>query len=101
MKRALLLLASMALVTLLASVVAPKEQTRPAFPGTNGKIVFARDGARDSHSFMIKALTDWRRGSTAGLLDAPTITLEAEAEIGLLLVLVCWIYSRSARSEPA
>lgn len=89
MKRTLLLLASMALATLPASVVAlvaPKEQARAAFPGINGKIVH---------------LKDWKRGATAGLLDAPGITLEAEAEFSLLLVLACWTYSRSARSEPA
>jgi len=94
----------MAVATLLASVVAlvaPKEQARAAFPGIKGKIVFVRDGARYSHIFMIKALKDRKRGATAGLLDAPRITLEAEAEISLLLVLVCWTYSRSARSEPA
>ena len=104
MKRTLPLLASMAVATLLASVVAlvaPKEQARAAFPGIKGKIVFVRDGARDSHIFMIRALKYWKRGATAGLLDAPRITLEAEAEIGLLFVLVCWTYSRSARSEPA
>jgi hypothetical protein len=104
MKRTLLLLASMALATLLASMVAlvaPKERARAAFPGINGKIVFVRDGARDSHIFMIKALKDWKRGATSGLLDAPRITLEAEAQISLLLVLVCWTYSRLARSEPA
>src|SRR5215216_5273635 len=102
MKRTLLLLASMALATLLASVVAlvaPKEQARAAFPGINGKIVFVRDSARYSHIFVIKALKDWKRGATAGLLDAPRIT--PEAEISLLLVLVCWTYSRSARSELA
>ena len=104
MKRTLPLLASMALATLLASVlalVAPKEQARAAFPGIKGKIVFVRDGARDSLIFMIRALKDWKRGATASLLDAPRITLEAEAEISLLLVLVCSTYSRSARSEPA
>jgi hypothetical protein len=94
----------MAVATWLASVVvlvAPKEQARAAFPGVQGKIVFVRDGARDSHIVIIKALKDWKRGATAGLLDAPRITLEAEAEINLLLVLVCWTYSRSARKEPA
>jgi hypothetical protein len=104
MKRTLPLLASMALATLLASVVAlvaPKEQARAAFPGIKGKIVFVGEGARDSHIFMIRALKDWKRDATAGLLDAPRITLEAEAEISLLLVLVSWTYSRSARSEPA
>ena len=105
MKRTLLLLASMTLATLLASVVslvAPKEQARAAFSSINGKIVFVRDGARDSHIFMtFKALKDWKRGVTAGLLDTPRITLEAEAEISLLLDLVCWTYSCSARSEPA
>ena len=105
MKGTLPLLASMALAKLLASgvtLVAPKVQARAAFPGIKGKIVFVRDGARDSHIFMIKALKDWKRGATtAGMLDAPRITLEAEAEINLLLVLVCWTYSRSARSEPA
>lgn len=98
------MLASMALATLLTSVVAlvaPKVQARAALSGTNGKIVFARDGARDSHIFMTSALKYWKRGATAGLLGAPRITLEAEAEINLLLVLACWIYSRSARSEPA
>jgi hypothetical protein len=102
MIRILLLLASMALATLLASVVAliaPKEHARAAFPGIDGKIVPVRDGARDSHIFMIKALKDWKRGTTAGLPDAPRKTLEAE--ISPLLVLVCWTYSRSARSEPA
>jgi hypothetical protein len=62
--------ALMALATLLASVVAlvaPKEQ---------GKIVFVRDGARDTHIFMIRALKDWKRGATAGLLDAPGTTLK-------------------------
>lgn len=104
MKSTLLLLASMTLAKLLASVVAlvaPKERVRASFPGINGKIVFVRDGARDSHIFMIKALKDWKRGATAGLLDAPRITLEAEAEIRLPLVLICWTYSRSARREPA
>jgi hypothetical protein len=103
MKGTLPLLASRALATLLASVVAliaPKEQARAAFPGIKGKIVFVRDGARDSHIFMIKALKDWKRGVIAGLLDAPRITLEAEAEISLLLVLA-WAYSRSTESEPA
>ena len=105
MKRSLPLLASMALATLLASVlalVAPKEQARAAFPGIKGKIVFVRDGARDSLIFIaFKALKDWKRGAIAGLLDAPRINLEAEAEISLLLVLVCSTYSRSARSESA
>jgi hypothetical protein len=105
MKRTLLLLVSMTLATLLASVVAlvaPKERVRTAFSSINGEIVFVRDGARDSHTFMtFKALKDWMRGATAGLLDAPRITLVAEAEISLLLVLVCWTYSRTARSEPA
>jgi hypothetical protein len=97
-------LASIALATLLASVVAlvaPKEQARAAFPGIKGKIVFVRQGARGSHIFMIRALKDWKRGATAGLLDAPRLTLEAEAEINLLFILICWMYSRSARSEPA
>lgn len=104
MKRTFLLLASMALAKLLTSVVgevAPKEQARASFPGINGKIVFVGDGVRDSHIFMIKALKDWKRGAAAGLLDAPRITLEAEAEISLPLVLICWTYSRSARREPA
>ncbi len=104
MKRTLLLLASMTLATLLASVVAlvaPKERARAAFSSINGKMVFVRDGARVSHIFMTKALKDWKRGVTAGLLDTPRITLEAEAEISLLLDLVCWTYSCSARSEPA
>ena len=95
---------SMTLATLLASVVAlvaPKEQARAAFSSINGKIVFVRDGARVSHIFMTKVSKDWKRGATAGLLDAPRITLEPEAEIGLLLVLICWTYSRTARSEPA
>jgi hypothetical protein len=102
MKRTLPLLASMALATLLASVVAlvaPKEQARAAFPGIKGKIVFVRDGARDSHIFMIKALKDWKRGATAGLLDAPRITLEAE--IRLLLVLIHWKVLCSSKREPA
>lgn len=104
MKRTLLLLASMALAKLLASVlalVAPKERARASFPGINGKIVFVRDRARDSHIFMIRALKDWKRGATAGLLDAPGRTLEAEAEVGLPLVLICLKYSRSATREPA
>lgn len=94
----------MTLATLLASVVAlvaPKEQARAAFPGINGKLVFVRDSARDSHIFMMKALKDWKRGATAGLLDAPRTTLEAEAEISLLLVLVCWKFLCSSKSEPA
>jgi hypothetical protein len=102
MKRTLPLLASMALATLLASVVAlvaPKEQARAAFPGIKGKIVFVRDGARDSHIFMIKALKDWKRGATAGLLDAPRITLEAE--IRLLLVLIYWKVLCSSKRAPA
>ena len=90
----------MALATLLA-LVAPKEQARAAFPGIKGKIVFVGKGARDSHILMIRALKDWKRDATAGLLDAPRITLEAEAEISLLFILVCWTYSRSARCEPA
>jgi hypothetical protein len=49
----------------------------------------------------MKALKDWKRGATAGLLDAPRTTLEAEAEISLLLVLVCWKYLCSSKSEPA
>lgn len=98
------MLASMTLAKLLASVVALialKERARASFPGIIGKIVFVRDRARDSHIVMIKALKDWKRGATAGLLDAPGITIEAEAEIRLPLVLVCWTYSRSARREPA
>lgn len=94
----------MTLATLLASVVAlvaPKEQARAAFPGINGKIVFVRDGARDSHIFMMKALKDWKRGATAGLLDAPRITLEAEVEISLLLVPIYWKFLCSSKSEPA
>ena len=94
----------MTLATLLASVVAlvaPKEQARAAFPGINGKLVFVRDSARDSHIFKMKALKDWKRGATAGLLDAPRTTLEAEAEISLLLVLVCWKFLCSSKSEPA
>ena len=94
----------MTLATLLASVVAlvaPKEQARAAFPGINGKLVFVRDSARDSHIFKMKALKDWKRRATAGLLDAPRITLEAEAEISLLLVLVCWKFLCSSKSEPA
>ena len=70
-------------------------------PGIDGKIVFVRDGARDSHIFMIKALKDWKRGATAGLLDAPGITLEAEAEFRLLLVPVYWTFFCSSKSEPA
>ena len=105
MKRTLLLLVSMTLATLLASVVAlvaPKELAQTAFSSINGEIVFVRDDARDSHIFMtFKALKDWKRGATAGLLDAPRITLEPEAEIGLLRVLICWTYSRTARSEAA
>jgi hypothetical protein len=104
MKRTLPLLASMALAPLLASVVAlvaPKEQARAAFPGIKGKIVFVRDGARDSHIFMIKALKDWKRGATASLLDAPTITLEAEAGVRLLLVPIYWKFLCSSKSEPA
>jgi hypothetical protein len=104
MKRTLPLLASMAFATLLTRVVvlvAPKEQSRAAFPGVKGKIVFVREGARDSHTFTIRALKDWKRDATAGLLDAPRINLEAEAEISLLSILVCWMYSRSARSAPA
>lgn len=102
MKRTLLLLASIALAKLLASVVAviaPKELAWASFPSIKRKIVFVRDGARDSHIFMIKALKDWKRGATASLLDAPRITLEAEASPQL--VLICWTYSRSARREPA
>jgi hypothetical protein len=104
MKRTLLLSASMTLATLLASVVAlvaPKEQARAAFPGINGKIVFVRDGARDSHIFKIRALKDWKQGATSSLLDAPRITLEAEAGFRLLLVLIYWTFLRSSKSEPA
>ncbi|HEX6710281.1 MAG TPA: hypothetical protein VF068_08100 [Rubrobacter sp.] len=104
MKRILLLLASMALATLPASVVAlvaPQGKVRVDFPGINGKKVFVRDGARDSHIFMIKALKDWKRGVTAGLLDAPKITLEAEAESRLLLVPIYWTFLCSSKSEPA
>jgi hypothetical protein len=105
MKSTLLLLVSMTLATLLASVVAlvaPKEQAQTAFSSIKTELVFVRDGARGSHIFMtFKALKDWKQGATAGLLDAPRITLEPEAEIGLLLVLICWTHSRTARSEPA
>jgi hypothetical protein len=85
----------------VVALVAPKEQARAAFPGINGKIVFVRDGARDSHIFMIKALKDWKRGATAGLRDAPRITLEAEAGFRLLLVLIYWKFLYSSKSEPA
>jgi hypothetical protein len=82
-------------------LIAPKEQARAAFPGINGKIVFVRDGARDSHIFMIKALKDWKRGATAGLLDAPRITLAAEAGFRLLLVPIYWKFFYSSKREPA
>jgi hypothetical protein len=48
-----------------------------------------------------KALKDWKRDATAGPLDVPRITLEAEAEFSILLVLIYWTYSHSAISEPA
>jgi hypothetical protein len=44
-------------------------------------------------------LKDWKRGATAGLLDAPRITLEAE--IRLLLVLIYWKVLCSSKREPA
>lgn len=52
-KRTALLLASM------VALVAQKEQARAAFPSTSGKIVCVRDGARNTHIFMIKALKNW------------------------------------------
>jgi hypothetical protein len=79
-----------------------RRRNRPERPsGINGKIVFVRDGARDSHIFMIKALKDWKRGATAGLLDAPRITLEAEAGFRLLLVPIYWMFLCSSKSEAA
>jgi hypothetical protein len=70
-------------------------------PARTARWLSFRDSALDPYILMIRALKDLMRGATAGLLDAPGITLEAEAEISLLPVLVCWTYSRSARSEPA
>jgi Tol biopolymer transport system component len=66
MKRTVLLLASVALALLLASVVTlvvPKERAKAAFPGINGKIVFERDPDGSRGQLDPEIYTIWFNGN--------------------------------------